>query len=262
MNAVDGLPLIALLSLLALAALQGTTYLIGRRIGRYNVVDVSWGLGFVLVALIGVLAGDGPLWRRLLLFVLVTVWGLRLSLHMHRKSAGRGEDPRYTELLDRRGHGTWQVLRRIFIIQGASQWVISAPLQVSAVAGPASGLAWLAVGAGVLLWLIGFTFEAVGDRQLAEFKADPCHRGTVMDRGLWAWTRHPNYFGDACVWWGLWLIAACAWPGVLTIFAPLLMTYVLIYGTGARLLERHMAERPGYREYQQRTAYFWPRPPR
>ncbi|MEU0544644.1 DUF1295 domain-containing protein [Nocardia sp. NPDC005978] len=262
MNVFDGLPCIALLSLLALAALQGTTYLIGRRIGRYNVVDVSWGLGFVLVALVGLLAGDGSLTRRLLLFVLVTVWGLRLSLHMHRKSAGRGEDPRYTELLDRRGHGTWQVLRRIFIIQGASQWVISAPLQVSAVAGPTSGLAWIAAGAGVALWLIGFTFEAVGDRQLERFKADPCHRGTVMDQGLWAWTRHPNYFGDSSLWWGLWLIAASAWPGVLTVFAPLLMTYVLIYGTGARLLERHMAERPGYREYQQRTAYFWPRPPR
>lgn len=257
-----GLPIIAALSLLALAVLQGATFALGRHIGRYNIVDVSWGLGFVLVALIGAVAGAGDGSRRLLLLVLVTVWGLRLSVHMHRKSAGRGEDPRYTELLERHGNTPGVAFLRIFLTQGLFQWVISAPLQVSAAAGPTSGLAWLAVVAGVMLWLIGFGFESIGDRQLERFRADPCNRGTVMDQGLWAWTRHPNYFGDSSLWWGLWLIAASAWPGVLTVFAPLVMTYVLIYGTGARLLERHMGERPGYAEYQQRTAYFWPRPPR
>ena len=116
--------------------------------------------------------------------------------------------------------------------------------------------------AGVVLWVVGFVFEAVGDRQLRAFKADPANRGRIMDRGLWAWTRHPNYFGDATVWWGLWLIAASVWPGVLTVASPAIMTYFLVYATGARLLERSMSQRPGYPEYQQRTSYFLPRPPR
>ena len=104
-------------------------------------------------------------------------------------------------------------------------------------------------GVGVALWLVGFTFEAVGDRQLKVFKADPANKGGIMDRGLWSWTRHPNYFGDACVWWGLWLITLNGWPALATVLSPVLMTYFLVYATGARVAEKHMADRPGFREY-------------
>ncbi|MFF2550719.1 DUF1295 domain-containing protein [Nocardia sp. NPDC058058] len=256
-----GLPLIALLALIGLAVLQLATFAIARRIGRYNVVDVVWGLGFVLVAVIAAIVGEGPANRRVLLLILVTVWGIRLSWHMFQRTSG-GEDPRYTEMLARYGSGPGVALRRVFLMQGASQWVISLPIAVSAAAGPTRGAGWILVVAGVLVWLTGFAFESIGDMQLKRFRANPDNRGTIMDRGLWAWTRHPNYFGDSCVWWGIWLIVASAWPGVLTVFAPALMTYVLIRGTGARLLERTMADRPGYREYQRRTAYFFPRPPR
>lgn len=116
--------------------------------------------------------------------------------------------------------------------------------------------------AGVVVWAFGLWFEATGDRQLARFKADPANKGGVMDRGLWAWTRHPNYFGDVTVWWGLYLVAACAWPGVLTVLSPLAMAFFLIVVTGGRLLEKEMAKRPGYPEYQARTSFFIPRPPR
>ncbi|WP_067564757.1 DUF1295 domain-containing protein [Nocardia acidivorans] len=259
---IANLSWIALLALLVLAVLQGITYVIGRRIGRYNVVDVIWGLGFVLVALLAAVLGDGDGFRRLSLLILVSVWGLRLSWHMHRRTAGHGEDPRYAELLERHGGGAGVAFRRIFLIQGASQWLISLPIQVSAVAGPTRGLSRVVLIAGVAIWLLGFLFEAVGDRQLRRFRADPRNRGKIMDRGLWAWTRHPNYFGDACVWWGIWLIAASAWPGVLTVLCPALMSYILIRGTGARLLERTMGDRPGYQDYRRRTAYFFPRPPR
>ncbi|MEV6278833.1 DUF1295 domain-containing protein [Nocardia sp. NPDC051832] len=254
--------MISLASAIALATLQTFTFVLARRLGRYNVVDVIWGLGFVLVALVAALLGDAPLDRRLLLLVLVTLWGLRLTFYMYQRTRGHGEDPRYDQLLDRHGRSPGVVFLRIFLTQGVAQWVISLPIQVSAAAGPTRGPAWFLIGAGVLIWTVGLLFEAVGDRQLARFKADPANRGRIMDRGLWAWTRHPNYFGDFCVWWGLWLIAASAWPGALTIFAPALMSYVLIQGTGARVLENAMADRPGYREYQQRTSYFWPRPPR
>lgn len=255
-------------SLLVVVALQLGTFLVGRRIGRYNVVDVSWGLGFVLVALVAAIVGDGDGTRRWLVLVLVAVWGLRLSWHMHRKSAGKSEDPRYVEMLERSGgNSTPVVLRKIFATQGLAQWFVSLPLQVSAVSGPTTGIGTAILTLGVLAWTVGVVFESVGDRQLERFKADPDARSRVsghriMDSGLWAWTRHPNYFGDACVWWGLWLVAASVWPGAVTVVSPAVMTWFLAYATGARLLEKSMTERPGYRDYQERTSFFVPRPPR
>lgn len=250
---------VTIASAAALAVVQAVTYAVGRRIGRYNVVDVAWGLGLVLVGLVAALVGDGDPTRAWLLFVLAAVWGLRLSWHMHVKSAGKGEDPRYTAMLGDAGPA--RVIRKVFLTQGLAQWFVSLPLQVSAVAGPTNGAWAAALWLGCALWLLGVVFEAVGDHQLRVFKADPANRGAIMASGLWAWTRHPNYFGDACVWWGLWLIAASAWPGVLTVLSPVVMTYFLVFATGARLLERSMSQRPGYPEYQRNTSYFLPRPP-
>jgi steroid 5-alpha reductase family enzyme len=248
------------LSLLALAVVMAVTAWAGHRAGRVSVVDTTWGIGFVVVALVAAVVGDGVLWRRLLLLLLVALWGLRLAWHMHRRNAGKGEDPRYEAMLARAGgNRTWVAVRKVYAVQGVALWFVSLPVQVSAAAG--GGVPVVAV-VGVLLWLVGVVFEAVGDAQLARFKADPANRGAVMDRGLWAWTRHPNYFGDSCVWWGLYLVAASAWPGALTVLSPAAMTYFLVFATGARLLEQHMAQRPGYAAYQQRTSYFLPRPPR
>jgi steroid 5-alpha reductase family enzyme len=180
---------------------------------------------------------------------------VRLSWHIWRRNTGHGEDPRYTELL---GSGRGGPLVRVWIPQGAAIWFVSLPVQVSAVAG--EGVAAVAV-LGFAVWLLGVTFESVGDAQLAAYKRDP-DRGPVMDRGLWHYTRHPNYFGDACVWWGIWLVAASAWPGVLTVPAPVVMTYFLVFATGARLLEETMMRRPGYPEYAARTSMFVPLPPK
>ncbi|HEY8307583.1 MAG TPA: DUF1295 domain-containing protein [Lapillicoccus sp.] len=247
-------------SLLAVAILMTVTALVGRRQGRVSVVDTAWGLGFVVVALVAAVVGDGPLWRRLLVLVLVAVWGGRLARHMHTRNRGKGEDPRYEAMLaDQPGHPFLVAVRKVYLVQGAAVWFVSLPLQVSAASG--DGLVLVAV-LGAVVWLLGVVFEAVGDAQLARFKADPGNKGTVMDRGLWAWTRHPNYFGDSAVWWGLYLVAASAWPGVLTVLSPVVMTYFLVFATGARLLEKQMSKRPGYPEYQQRTSYFIPRPPK
>jgi steroid 5-alpha reductase family enzyme len=242
---------VSLASLGGTAVLMMVTALVGARIGRHNVVDVTWGGGFVLIALISAATGTGDLWRRLLLVVLVGVWGLRLALHMVQRSRGHGEDPRYTELLS--------ALRKIYLTQAVALWFVSLPLQVSAVS---HGSVLPVVVLGVVIWLVGWTFETVGDAQLKAFKADASNKGKIMDRGLWSWTRHPNYFGDSAVWWGLFLVSASAWPGVFTLLSPVAMTYFLVFATGARLLERSMEKRPGYREYQQRTSYFLPRPPK
>jgi steroid 5-alpha reductase family enzyme len=247
-------------SVLALAVVHSVTFAIGKRIGRYNVVDVAWGVGFVAIAAVAATFGHGEATRRWLLLALVTIWGLRLSWHIQRKTVGRGEDPRYVALL--RDATLSQVIRKVFVLQGFITWFVSFPLQLSAVSGPTPKPLTAVTALGMAIWLVGVTFEAVGDRQLKVFKSDPANRGVVMDRGLWAWTRHPNYFGDATVWWGLWLITINGWVSLATVGSPLLMTYFLVYVTGARLTEKLMAGRPGFDEYRQRTAFFFPRPPR
>ena len=251
--------LVAGVSLAVAAAAMTVTALVARRLGRVSVVDVTWGVALVGVALACALLS--PDWLSWLLLGLVSVWGLRLSSHIWRSQRGHGEDPRYAELLD--GGGFTTAVRRVFVVQGAAVWLVSLPLQAAALTDP--DWAW-AVVAGVIVWAVGLFFESVGDAQLAAYRSQPRdERPPVMDRGLWAWTRHPNYFGDACVWWGLWLAGAVSggWlPALLTVVAPLLMTHFLRNVTGAKLMERTMSQRPGWDDYAARTAYFFPRPPR
>ena len=252
---------VSVTALATLVVVYGATFLIGRRIGRYNVVDVTWGASFVAVAAVAAAVGTGDLFRRLLLLALVAVWGLRLAWHMVGKSAGNGEDPRYDSLL-KGDFSAVNVLRRIFLIQAVAAWFISLPIQLSASLGPTPTALLPVLVLGVAVWVLGVLFEAVGDHQLKAFKADPANNGIIMDRGLWAWTRHPNYFGDAAVWWGLWLISITGLLSLSTVLSPVAMSYFLVYATGARLTEKIMADRPGFAEYCARTSFFVPRPPK
>jgi steroid 5-alpha reductase family enzyme len=251
--------LTVVVAFLVAAVAMTVTAVVSRRVGRVSVVDVLWGIGLILMALVALLLGDGTLWRRWLLLVLVVVWGGRLSWHIYRRQRGEGEDPRYAELLD--GGGFAVAVRKVFVIQGVAIWFVGWPLLAAGI----TDVVWLwAVVLGVVLWVVGNIFETVGDAQLAAYKRDP-DRGPVLDTGLWAWTRHPNYFGDACVWWGLWAIGGLAsgWlPALVTIPAPAAMSYFLVWATGARPLERTMMQRPGYREYAARTSMFVPLPPK
>ncbi|MER5810774.1 DUF1295 domain-containing protein [Streptomyces sp. NPDC002033] len=243
-------------------------FAVGVRRGIHRGVDVAWGLGFaaVAVATYGFSGGGGG--RRLLLMVLTVVWGLRLAGHIAWRGRGHGEDPRYERMLAKApGKRSLYALRMVYLLQGALVWLVSLPVVAGtyAVARPGgltAGPAGALVVAGGVLWLGGIVFEAVGDHQLARFKADPAHRGMIMNRGLWSWTRHPNYFGDFCVWWGLFLIACgSVEAAAVSVLSPLLMSYLLIAGSGKRLLERHMAGRPGYAAYRARTSGFLPWPP-
>ncbi len=245
------------------AAVMAATFAIAVAQKKHRVIDVAWGLGFAAVALAAyrISAGHGDGGRRLLVATLTVIWGVRLAAHIARRAWGQGEDPRYAELLSRaKGSRDIYALRTVYLTQGAVMWFVSLPVQVACFErAPLGPLAWL----GTAVWLIGFGFEAAGDAQLARFKHDPANRSKVMDRGLWHYTRHPNYFGDACVWWGLYLIACDHWTGALTILSPVLMTYFLAFGTGKPLLEKGMAStRPGYVEYARRTSGFFPLPPR
>jgi steroid 5-alpha reductase family enzyme len=247
-------------SSLAVAALAMTiTALVARRLGRVNVVDVTWGLALLAVAVVCALIS--PTWEAWLLVAMVAVWGLRLSAHILSRSRGEGEDPRYAAML---GDGGFAVaVRRVFVVQGAAVWLVSLPLQAAAVT--TTDLPWV-VGLGVVVWGVGLFFEVVGDRQLAAYRSRPRdQRPPVLDAGLWGWTRHPNYFGDACIWWGLWLAGAVSagWlPALLTVVAPAMMTHFLRNVTGAKLMERTMSQRPGWDDYAARTPLFFPRPPR
>jgi steroid 5-alpha reductase family enzyme len=245
----------------ALAALMLATWALSLALRDVSIVDVVWGLGFVLVAWIATATGDGDAGRRLLLAVLATAWGLRLAGYIGwRKLRDRREDPRYTEMRDRHGDRFWLVsLGLVFGLQGALVWVVSLPLQ--AASAQDDPLGWLDA-VGVAFWVVGVFFEAVGDTQLARFKADPAHRGQVMDRGLWRYTRHPNYFGDFMVWWGLYLVALSTGGAWWTIVSPLVMTVLLTRVSGKDHLERSMSRRPGYAEYVARTSGFVPLPPR
>ena len=246
----------------AALAVMLVTFAVAVRSGLHRIVDVAWGIGFTAVAVVtfAASAGAGDLVRRLLVTALTAVWGLRLAVHIARRGQGHGEDPRYEALLAKApGNRNAYALRMVYLLQGALVWLVSLPVQAAQyVPGPPSAVTW----AGTALWAVGLGFEAVGDAQLARFKADPANRGRIMDRGLWSWTRHPNYFGDFCVWWGLFLLV-CDAPAaaVVSAVSPVVMSLLLIKGSGKRLLERHMADRPGYAAYAARTSGFFPRPP-
>jgi steroid 5-alpha reductase family enzyme len=247
----------------ALLGLEAATFAVALKVRKHSVADIAWGLGIALAALVSLLAsaGHGQPARRDLLLAVCVVWGLRLAGYVTWRNHGRTEDPRYQDLLSRaRGNRDLYALRIVYLFQGLILWLACLPVQAGmlerAPAGPVAAL-------GAVIWLGGFVFESVGDWQLARFVTDPRHQGLIMDRGLWRYTRHPNYFGDFCMWWGVFLIALGSWAELPLVIAPLLMTYILTRGTGQRLTDQRMAAtRPQYADYAARTSGFIPLPPR
>jgi steroid 5-alpha reductase family enzyme len=250
------------LSFAAVLVLMALTYLASRIVGRHSVIDVTWGLGFVVITAVGALVGDGDATRRIVMLVMVALWGLRLATHIALRSRGHGEDPRYAAMLAKApGNPEVYALTRIYLTQAVVLWIISLPLQANA--NLSGGLTWVSY-VGIAVWAVGLFFEAVGDWQLQRFRTDP-HKvpGAVMDRGLWKLTRHPNYFGDATLWWGMFIVTASRFPGVLFFPSALVMNVYLAYVTGKPLLEKQMMEsKPGYADYVARTSGFFPRPPK
>jgi steroid 5-alpha reductase family enzyme len=254
---------VMLASAVAIAGLMIAAWLVSLALRDASIVDIVWGLGFVFVAWVSFAAADGSSARQWLVVVLTTVWGLRLAAYLAWRNIGKGEDYRY-EAMRRRYGARFPIvsLYLVFGLQGMLMWVVSLPVQASQVPNTPSGLVALDF-IGIAVWCVGMFFETVGDLQLARFKADPASSGKVMDRGLWQYTRHPNYFGDFCVWWGMYAIALSTGDAWWSIAGPLVMSILLLRVSGVTLLERHMAKRrPGYDDYVQRTSAFFPRPSR
>jgi steroid 5-alpha reductase family enzyme len=246
----------------AVALLMLGLWLSSIRIRDVSIVDPAWGPAFVIVALVSALAAEGCAGRRWLVFGMTALWGLRLGAYlMARKLHEPAEDKRYAAMRERRGKAfiPWS-LAAIFGLQGLLVLVVSLPITV--VSGRPDRLT-AAILPGLVLWGVGIAFESIGDEQLRRFKADPANRGRVMGRGLWRYTRHPNYFGDFCVWWGIWLVCAPASGTWWTFIGPAVMTVLLTRVSGKAMLERDIAQRrPEYADYIERTSGFFPRPPK
>lgn len=234
-----------------------------RRTGRVDVVDTVWGGTFAAIAVAGLIVTWQPADNglRLLVAAMTAAWGVRLAVHIGVRNHGAAEDRRYTDLFARHGGGRVRVAAFwVCLPQGVALLVVSLPVQLAQAAGAVT-LGWFAA-AGLVVWAVGMAFEAGGDAQLASFRSDSRNRGRVLDTGFWRYTRHPNYFGDACVWWGIYL-AACTEPvAAVTLVSPVAMTWLLARGTGKPLMERHLGHRPGYAEYVRRTSGFFPLPRR
>jgi len=224
-----------------------------------TIVDSLWGLGFVLIAWITFFLAPGFFGRKLLIALLVSAWGLRLSLHLSRRNWGHGEDPRYAEWRRKSGGRFWLVsLFKVFVLQAVFLWAIALSLQWGQISSQPAAFTLTDV-AGTLLWLVGFFFEAVADRQLARFKQNPANRGRVMNQGLWAYSRHPNYFGESLMWWGIFLITLSTPAGWWTLVSPVIITVVLLKMTGVSLMEKTIVHtRPGYKAYIEETNAFFP----
>jgi steroid 5-alpha reductase family enzyme len=227
-----------------------------------SIVDVFWGTGFVILTWIYFfMTPDGFIIRKFILAILTSVWGLRLSGYILWRNWGKPEDFRYHKWRKESGkRWWWKSFFQIFLLQGLLMWIISTPLLAAQTRLFPDRLTSLDFF-GTLLWVIGFFFETSGDLQLAGFRADPANRGKVMQGGVWQYTRHPNYFGDATQWWGYFLIATAA-GGWWTVFSPILMTTLLMRVSGVRLLEKTLEIRPGYKEYVEKTSSFIPWFPR
>ncbi|MFT5436634.1 MAG: steroid 5-alpha reductase family enzyme [Ulvibacter sp.] len=228
---------------------------------RNDLADVAWGLGFVLMAWLSYFLAEDPGMRGILVGVLVSIWGLRLALHIHSRNKGKAEDYRY--LAWRKEWGKWFYIRsyfQVYLLQGVFLFLIVSPILL--INKDTGGDLGLLDFIGVVVWLFGFYFEAVGDAQLSRFIKNPENKGKLMTKGIWKYTRHPNYFGEVTQWWGIWLVALSVPNGVLAIIGPITITFLILKVSGIPMLEKKMEEHPDFAEYKRRVSVFIPMLPK
>lgn len=236
-------------------------FFIALRLKKNDVADIAWGGGYIVAALSVLVIQSTVTYRALLVLLLVVVWGVRLAVHIGLRNLGKGEDPRYRQWREEWGKNA--IVRsffQIFLLQGFLIIVISLPV-TRIILSEESRLSPLDL-IGVLVWLTGFLFEAVGDYQLMQFKKDPANKGKIMTTGLWKHTRHPNYFGEVALWWGVYLIALAVPGGWATIIGPITITFLILGVSGIPLLEKKYEGNKAFDEYKRRTSAFFPMPPK
>ena len=257
-----------LINLAVDAAMMLALCWIAVRIGDVSFIDAVWGAGMAVLALSSWLQLAQPGGRATLILSMTAIWGLRLGWHLLTRWRAHGEDPRYARMLGKaREAGRYgsAALKVVFGPQAVLLFITSLPAQLGILASAAPAQPGTLARIGVLVWLVGIVFEVLGDAQLKAFRADPANKGKVLSTGLWRYTRHPNYFGDCCAWWGIWLVAAdaSAWTALASVIGPIFLTFTLTRWSGKPLLEKGlMKNRPGYADYVARTSSFIPWPPR
>lgn len=248
-------------SAVAVGLMMLTVWLISVAIRDVSIVDIGWGLGFVLIAWVAFGRSEQSV-RCLLIASLTTIWGARLSAYLAMRNLGKGEDYRYAAMRERHGQRFAIVsFFTVFLLQGVVMLIVSLPIQAAMTVEAKMTLGafdWL----GCAVWFVGLMFEAGGDWQLARFKANAENKGRVLDSGFWRYTRHPNYFGDFMIWWGLWLVSLGAGKAWWTVIGPAIMSVFLMKVSGVTLLEKNLKKKPGYESYVRRTNAFFPWFPR
>ncbi len=244
-------------SLLLIIAYFTAFFVVAQIIRNNSIVDIGWGIGFVIVAWFSLFSAGYLTTRGLIMTGLVTVWGVRLFYHIIKRNWGKPEDFRYANW--REEWGRYVVVRaffQVFMLQGLMMMLIATPILLVNVS-PDTAFGVMEMF-GLAVWLIGFFFEAVGDKQLADFLQDPANRGKVMKSGLWRYTRHPNYFGEATMWWGLFILGLSVQNGIFGIISPLVITNLLLFVSGVPMLEKKMMQKPEFVEYAKETSVFFP----
>lgn len=255
-----------LVNALALFVFFNLFFVIAQVKKNNGIADMAWGLGFVVVAITSLVYTGTYSIQALAVTLLVLLWGLRLFFYIGLRNWSKPEDFRYVEMRKK-----WKTNVRIkayfivFMLQMTFLYIISLPIQlVNLVQFELDMTGYIIVGAGVFLWLIGFYFEAVGDQQLKNFKKDPANKGKILSTGLWKYTRHPNYFGEALMWWSVWIVSmsSLSLTNLYGIIGPIFITYLLLYVSGVPLLEKKYKDNEAFQAYAKKTSIFFPLPPK
>ncbi len=232
-------------------------FIVGTVIKNNSIVDIGWGMGFVLIAVVTFFAGDDFSIRSLIVTILVILWGGRLAYHIIKRNWGKPEDFRYAKW--REEWGKWLIPRaffQVYMLQGLLMLIIAYPV-ILVNSRHQAELGFFDF-IGLAVWIVGYFFEVVGDRQLADFLKKPENKGKIMKEGLWRYTRHPNYFGEAVMWWGIWIISLSVPGGITAIISPLLITLLLLFVSGVPMLEKSMQDNPDFQQYMKETNKFVP----
>ncbi|ADI00103.1 protein of unknown function DUF1295 [[Bacillus] selenitireducens MLS10] len=242
---------------IAIFVFMTTVFIIAQIITDNSIVDIAWGFGFVIAAWVSMLATQEFTTRQLIVTGLVTVWGFRLGIFLWIRSIGRGEDYRYQNFRKNWGkHAVRKAFFRVFMLQGAFMLLLAYPiLRVHASDGP--GVDFFMI-AGILVWLVGFFFQVVGDAQLQKFKKNKTHPEQILKSGVWRYTRHPNYFGEATMWWGIFLIVLPVELGWTAVFSALFINFLLLRVSGVPFLDERYKDNQDYQQYKRETNNFVP----
>ncbi|MCJ1994106.1 DUF1295 domain-containing protein [Lactococcus piscium] len=233
-------------------------FLLAQVLGDNSIVDIAWGLGFIVVAGTGFLVNQNATPASVITLILVVIWGLRLAIHLGKRNIGKGEDYRYVNMRKRWGskYARLKAFLNVFVLQGVLLMIVSLPILLVNT-GTSTVVGWWTI-LGIIIWVIGFGYEVIGDYQLAQFKKNPDNKGKLLTTGLWSTTRHPNYFGEALAWWGVFLVTLNESRNMWGIIGPIVITLLLLFVSGVPLLEKKYKNRPDFKVYAEKTAKFVP----